>query len=361
MDSITSVLDQDLESLLSGGIDWEKFRGVRVLVTGATGLVGSMVVRSLLYADNRMNLELEVIGLIRNREKADRIYSGCPGRDSLSFCLDDLSGDNPISVDGSVDYIVHAAAVTTSRIMVADPVGTIDVALKGTRNILNLAAEKKTRGTVYISSMEIYGQSSNPDDTTEEDLGYVDLTAVRSCYPEGKRMCECMCTAYAAQYGLKITSARLAQTFGAGVLPTENRVFAQFAKSALRGENIVLRTEGRSEGNYVYTIDAVKAILMLLYKGEPGQAYNVANEESHTTIRRMAELVSKTLSEGKSEVIIDIPENSGSLGYAPDVRMKLNAGKMRRLGWKPTVGLSDAYRRMAEWMKETDMIADTNK
>ncbi|WP_334117621.1 NAD-dependent epimerase/dehydratase family protein [Ligilactobacillus sp.] len=354
--ALNNVLTEDLDSLLASEIEWSNFKDKRILVTGATGLVGSMVVRSLIYANEKFNLGLKVIGLIRNQAKADKIYEGCMGKDALSFCLDDLSGDEPVSVNGRVDYIVHAAAVTTSKIMVEDPVGTIDVALKGTRNILNLAAEKKARGTVYISSMEIYGQSANPDDTTEEDLGYVDLTAVRSCYPEGKRMCECMCTAYAAQYGLKITSARLAQTFGAGVLPTENRVFAQFARSALRGENIVLRTEGKSEGNYVYTIDAVRAILMLLYKGEPGQAYNVANEESHTTIRKMAELVSKTLSEGKSEVIIDIPENSGSLGYAPDVRMKLNAGKMRRLGWKPTVGLSDAYRRMAEWMKETDMI-----
>ena len=93
--------------------------------------------------------------------------------------------------------------------------------------------------------MEIYGQSADPEDTKENDLGYVDLAAVRSCYPEGKRMCECMCTAYAAQNGIRISSARLAQTFGAGILPTENRVFAQFARSALRGEDIVLKTEGK--------------------------------------------------------------------------------------------------------------------
>ena len=105
-----------------------------------------------------------------------------------------------------------------------------------------------------------------------------------------------------------------------------------------------------------YTIDAVKAILMLLYKGEAGQAYNVATESSHTTIRKMAELVSKTLSQEKSKVVIDIPADSKKLGYAPDVKMKLNSDKIESLGWKPTVGLADAYRRMAEWMKEQKMI-----
>lgn len=354
--ALNNVLTEDLNSLLASEIEWSNFKDKRILVTGATGLVGSMVVRSLIYANEKLNLGLKVIGLIRNQAKADKIYEGCMGKDSLSFCLDDLSGDEPISLEGKVDYIVHAAAVTTSKVMVSDPVGTIDVALKGTKNILNLAVEKETKGVVYISSMEIYGQSADPEDTKENDLGYVDLAAVRSCYPEGKRMCECMCTAYAAQHGIRISSARLAQTFGAGILPTENRVFAQFARSALRGEDIVLKTEGKSEGNYVYTIDAVKAILMLLYKGEAGQAYNVANESSHTTIRKMAELVSKTLSQEKSKVVIDIPADSKKLGYASDVKMKLNSDKIESLGWKPTVGLADAYRRMAEWMKEQKMI-----
>ena len=186
--ALNNVLTEDLNSLLASEIEWSNFKDKRILVTGATGLVGSMVVRSLIYANEKLNLGLKVIGLIRNQAKADKIYEGCKGKDALSFCLDDLSGDEPISLEGKVDYIVHAAAVTTSKVMVSDPVGTIDVALKGTKNILNLAVEKETKGVVYISSMEIYGQSADPEDTKENDLGYVDLAAVRSCYPEGKRM-----------------------------------------------------------------------------------------------------------------------------------------------------------------------------
>ena len=149
--ALNNVLTEDLNSLLASEIEWSNFKDKRILVTGATGLVGSMVVRTLIYANEKLNLGLKVIGLIRNQAKADKIYEGCMGKDALSFCLDDLSGDEPISLEGKVDYIVHAAAVTTSKVMVSDPVGTIDVALKGTKNILNLAVEKETKGVVYIS------------------------------------------------------------------------------------------------------------------------------------------------------------------------------------------------------------------
>ena len=102
----------------------------------------------------------------------------------------------------------------------------------------------------------------------------------------------------------------------------------------------------------MYTADAILAILTLLLKGEPGEAYNIANEESHTTIRNMAEMVAGEIAGNKIQVVIDIPEDSASLGYAPPVKMWLDATKMRALGWKPTVGLKDAYLRMMSWMKE---------
>lgn len=164
-------------------------------------------------------------------------------------------------------------------------------------------------------------------------------------------MCECLCTAYASQYGVPVMSARLAQTFGAGILPTENRVFAQFARSVAERKDIVLHTTGESEGNYVYTADAIRAILTLLLKGKAGEAYNIANEESHSTIRGMAEMVTHEIAGDQISVVIDIPEDSASLGYAPPVKMQLDAAKMRGLGWNPEVSLKDSYQRMLRWMQ----------
>ena len=343
------VLEEDFDKITKRDISWDALRNSSFVMTGATGLIGSLIVKYLLYANRTMNFGANIYAVVRNVEKADKIFAE-EKTDALTYVVADLTKEK-VNCEGDCDYIVHAAAVTASKVMVSDPVGTICTSIDGTEKMLQLAVEKKAKAFIYISSMEIYGQPTVGGKTAEKDLGYVDIENVRSCYPEGKRMCECLCTAYAAQYGVNVISARLAQTFGAGILPTENRVFAQFARSVMRGENIVLHTTGESEGNYVYTADAIAAIMTLLVKGKAGEAYNIANEDSHITIRNMAELVAREIAGEKIQVVIDIPEDSVSLGYAPPVKMWLDASKMRELGWKPEIGLVEAYKRMICWMK----------
>lgn len=339
---------RDFEELLHSELDLEPFREKTFFVTGATGLVGSLILRFLVYANGQLDLDLKLLALVRNKEKAQRLYAEYKAT-PLKFVVTEL-GYGDLHLSEKVDYVIHAAAVTASKQMIADPVGTIRTAIWGTDEVLQEAVRNKAEAMVYLSSMEVYGQPAITGQTTEKDLGYVDLTNIRSSYPEGKRMSELMCNAYAEQYGLRVMSARLAQVFGAGVLPGENRVFAQFARSAMNGENIVLHTTGQSEGNYVYATDAIKAILILLQKGETKQAYNVANEDSHMTIKEMAEMIVDTFGVPGAQVVIDIPKEN--MGYAPDVKMWLSSQKLQQLGWRPIVNLKDSYARLIQWLQE---------
>ena len=298
-----------------------------------------MLVRTLCAAP----VEIRVIAHVRNEQKARAMFGSLP----VSYCVGDVTA--PVEYEGAVDHILHTASVTASKAFVTQPVETLMTAIDGTRNLLEFARRKKVRSMVYVSSMEAYGITDPAlERVTEKDLGCIDILSVRSSYSEGKRICECLCAAYASEYGVPVKIARLAQTFGAGVSISDGRVFAQFTKACLAGTDIVLHTQGKSMGNYCYTADAVRGLLTVLLKGETANAYTVVNPATSMPIRDVAKLVSGTLTGGRTRIIFDIPESALTYGYAPDVTMKLSADKLMALGWKPEVELPEMFRRLAE-------------
>ncbi len=341
------TLQEDLNRVADDNELRQGLAGKRILVTGATGLVGSWMIRALACMNRRHGAGMTIYGLLRNRKKAEIIYGReFLEREDITFLEADIT--EPIAIgELSADLVIHAAAVTTSKTMVEQPVETILTAIEGTRNVLDLAKAAGASCLVYLSSMEMYGNLASSGNTraTEDRLGELDLLKVRSNYPESKRMCENLCIGYGQEYGLPVKIARLSQTFGAGILPWENRVFAQFARSAMRGEDIVLHTKGLSEGNYCYTADSIRGILTIALKGNAGEAYNISNENTHTTIAGMAEMVAHRLAGDAIRVVYDIPE-SNTYGYAADTKLLLDAGKLRSLGWEPEVDLEEMYRRL---------------
>lgn len=344
------VLKEDFIEIAESGLSFDEYKGRTILITGATGLIGSLIIKALLYCNKHYNLNLRIIAVIRNTNKIQSVFANEIYDEALSFLHADMINEN-IEYPLDIDYIIHGASITASKEMVTEPVKTILTAINGTKAVLKLAIEKNVRSMVYLSSMEIYGNMGTLGTVTEEDmLGSFDLSAVRSCYPESKRMCECLCTAYASQYDLNVMCIRLAQTFGAGITSSENRVFAQFARSAIHKKNITLHTSGLSEGNYVYTSDAIVAILLVLLKGKKGHAYNVSNEANHTTIKEMAELVAKKIANNEIQVNVKIPYNDLQFGYAPDVKLFMDTAKIKKLGWSPKVGLLESYQRLIQWM-----------
>lgn len=347
MDLSGPTLKADINDILSDtSIPWNEFCGTTVMVTGATGLIGRMLVHVLASANTRYNLDLLIIAHGRDIEKCARLEK--------DFSIITVMGDirkplNTSKFPNQIDYIFHCAANTKSADMVARPVDVISISVDGTRNILELAHKYYCSGFLYMSSMEVYGQTELPE-VVESDLGYLDLSNPRSSYPESKRLCEALCVAFMHQYKLPVKIARLSRTFGPGTQKDDMRVFAQFANSAFIGADIELHTEGNSLENYCYIADAVRGLFITLLKGKYGEAYNISNPSATATIREMAEILAKDVCDGNVNVVVKKPTDIHKYGYAPERGYRLNVDKLKALGWKPKYGLSDMYRRMlADW------------
>lgn len=328
------IFEEDIKSIIKD-FDMSVFDGKTVLVTGATGLIGKLCVKSLLNS----GYNTQIIALVRDGEKAKNLFGESK---RLSFIIQDVN--QRISTSRKVDYIIHAASTTSSRDFVEKPVETIYTAFNGTRNVLEFAKNKRIEGMVYLSSLEVYGVNDF-EDITENSYGYIDILNPRSSYSESKKMVETMCISYGSEYGVPVRIARLAQTFGAVVSKSDNRVFAQFAKAVINKENIVLHTKGKTKRNYCYTTDAVRAIFTILTKGENNNAYNVANESTYCSIAEMAHL----LENEDTKVVYQI--DNVNRGYNPIVKIKLNANKLNSLGWEAKIGMKEMFERLIEDMK----------
>lgn len=331
------ILAEDLKFFVEHFPFLEEVKGKTFMVSGATGLIGSIFIKCLLQLNETLHTDIKIIAIARNKAKAESIF----GATDIQWIFRDLLELTSIA-DYKVNYIVHCASATSSRFFIEQPVETLLTAFQGTDLLLRYARDNKVDSMVYLSSLESYGTVLEEREISEDDCGYIKSTDVRSCYSLGKRSVECLCHSYSKEYGVPVKIARLTQVFGAGVSPDDNRVFAQFAKSILRKESITLHTTGESSKPYCYTIDTVLALLYLLIKGESGEAYNVANADSYISIRGMAEMLAATFSHD-TKVIIDLRDD---MGYAPSTKLKLNTSKLEALGWQAHFSLEEMFERL---------------
>lgn len=344
-------LETDLEELSQRTEVFEGLENSIFLITGSTGLIGSLLIKSLLTYSRKKNANIKIYALCRSDNKFNSVFADFLGSDLIPVFVDLLDFDKK-KFDFSVDYIIHGAAITTSKDMVEHAVETLDTAYIGTKNILNLAKEKKIKSMVYLSSMEVYGITDySLNCVTEKDLGYIDILNPRSSYSEGKRICECLCACYANEYAVPVKCARLAQTLGAGIDYNDSRVTAMFARSVVENKDIVLKTMGTTKRPIVYTTDAVSGIITLLKKGRNGESYNIANEETFCSIADTAKMIASEIARNRIKVIFDIQEKNN---FAPDVLLNLSSKKLKELEWNAKIGLREAYTRLINFFLLSD-------
>jgi len=309
-------------------VSWECLQDSSILLSGATGMIGSLLVDAILYKDG---LNCKVIALGRNEEKARKRFGHCWDSPFFQFVECDVNKAETMPTDIKADYVLHLASNTHPVAYATDPIGTITANIIGTQNMLDLAVRCGAKRFLFASSNEVYGENRGDTELFDESYcGYIDCNTLRAGYPESKRCGEALCQAYKKQKGMDVVIARLTRSFGPTLQLTDTKALTQFLKNGLNKENIVLKSAGTQYYSYTYAADAVTGLLTVLTKGESGEAYNVADQSCDIQLRDLAKMIANL---SGTEVIFDLPNETEAAGFSKATKARLDGSKLKALGW----------------------------
>jgi UDP-glucuronate decarboxylase len=332
---------RDIAEVVARDEPWEGLAGKRVLVAGAGGMLPAYAVWTLLGLNEARGLGVEVIGLVRSAARAARNLGRELDRPDFTLVEHDVS--EPLALDGPLDVVIHGASAARPALHAADPVGTIRANLQGTFTLLDACVEKGAERFALMSSAEVYGaQPEGVELIGEDDYGRLDPLNPRASYSEGKRAAETICAAYHAQHGIHVTVARFGHIYGPGMSLDDGRVQADFARNVVRGEDILLNSDGSAMRTYTYVADAVAGMFTAVLRGE-STAYNVADASGMVAIRDLAELFTRTRPDRGLTVRFG-PQVDPS-AFSPSARQGLSSARLEALGWRAVVTLADGLDR----------------
>lgn len=316
-------------------LPWEKFEGKNILITGATGLIGSCLVDVLM---NRQGADYCVYAMGRNKNRAANRFKHYYKSGRFIFIEHDIT--DPLKSETPFHYIISCASGANPILYSTKPVDVIKANVIGVDNLMMYGINHQMEKFIYISSGDVYGEGDGSV-FTEDFSGYVNPMVLRSCYPSAKRASESLCVAYGSQYGVDINVLRPCHIYGPYFTETDTRAYAQFLRNAISGKDIVLKSSGSQLRSWCYVVDCVAAILYIVLLGNKGEAYNIADNSSNLSIRNFAETVAEVAG---CNVIFDIPDTIEAAGYNTVSKSIFNTKKLESLGWKPVGVFKDNVR-----------------
>lgn len=314
----------DIRNAASVDLPWEKLSRKNILVTGATGLIGSCLVDVLM---NHEGQDYHVYASGRNEERVKQHFSEYRKSPYFHFLKYDVT--EPLQSDIDFHFIIAAASGANPVLYSTDPVSVMKGNFCGVDNLLAYGVKHNLEKFVYVSSGDVYGEGDGRV-FTEDYSGYVNSLNLRSCYTSAKRATETLCISYAHQYGIDVSIARPCHTYGPHFTESDTRVYAQFIRNVLRGEDIVMKSTGEQFRSWCYVVDCANGIMHILLKGANGEAYNIADENSNVTIRELAEMIAEI---GGKKVIIDLPSAVEKIGFNVVSKSVFSTSKLESLGW----------------------------
>lgn len=341
----------DIVQATSIELSWEHLEGKTILITGATGMIASVIIDILMYRNRNTAQECEkvhIIAISRSEQKARKRFDAYWNDTCFTYSSHDIT--TPLPELGDIDYILHAASNTHPRAYATDPIGTITANVQGTYHLLAYAASHHCERFFFFSSVEIYGENRNDVDKFDEEyLGYINCNTTRAGYCESKRLGEALCNAFASQKGQDFVIGRFSRVYGPTMSPEDSKAIAQFIRKAASGEDIVLKSEGNQLYSYTYVVDAATAALCLLLEGKSGSAVNIADSASDIRLKDLASLLAK---EAGTKVVFELPDSAEKAGYSTATKAVLDTTKIEQLGWRAMTPLDQGLRKTVQILRE---------
>jgi len=373
----SELYQKDLAAVTSLDLPWDRLAGRSVMISGATGMIGSTLIHVLMKKNREDGLGCHIYALGRNVSKAHSRFQECWDDKDFTFIQCDIDDEDGmraafaaagLTAAGEkaeaasagagdqqprrVDYVFHAASNTHPVAYATDPIGTVLTNIIGLNNLLKFAADQKAERFAFASSNEIYGENRGDAELFDEKYcGYIDCNTMRAGYPESKRAGEALCQAYIRQRGLDVVIPRFTRSFGPSLLKTDTKALSQFIHKGVAGEDIVLKSAGTQYYSYTYVCDAVAGLLYVLLLGKCGEAYNIADRGCDIRLKDLAQIIADYAGR---KVVFEIPDATEAAGYSKATKALLDSSKLQRLGWKAQFDMKTALQHTIDILRETE-------
>ena len=342
----TRTYIEDIGEAIESIPEWETLKHKKILITGATGMIGSSVVELLHEMNRRYDAGITLYLAGRSKERILRRFANFMTEHDFVFVLYDADKDQQFEMEP--DYIIHGACKADPVAYGERPVETMLSNFVGVNSLLRLAAAVRSKRLLYLSSSEVYGKKEDNSPYKETEYGYVDILNARACYPSSKRASETLCAAYGAEYGVDTVIVRPGHIYGPTISRTDSKASTQFTWNVVDGKDIVMKSAGAQVRSYCYTLDCATAVLTVLLHGVTGQAYNVSNRNSVVSIRDLAEMLAVC---GGQKILFENPTDAEQKNYNLMATSSLDAERLEQLGWKPGYDLERGVRKTLEILR----------
>ncbi len=338
------LYNEDLIKMSNRPLSWEVLKGSKLLIAGATGLIGRNLTDLLMYMNEKKGLDCHITVLSRNEESARRIFPEAYFESPFfTYISHDICEPIIDKLQDRYDHILHLASNTHPRAYAEWPIGTILSNVYGTKNLLDYCALHPECRFLLASSVEIYGENRGDTEYFDEDyLGFINSNTLRAGYPESKRVCESLCQAYIKEKNVTAIIPRLPRIFGPTMGANDSKAVAQFIRKAVSGEDIVLKSEGTQHYSFLCVSDAVMGILTAMLNGDNGEALNIADAKCDGTLREAATICAEA---GDVNITFELPDEVERQGYSTATKARLNGSKIAAKGWYPDYTLGEGLKR----------------